>query len=250
MKTPKALTTALFLCFVLSMPLFAQQQETPPERQKDNIVKINLSALVFKNISVQYERKIAKKISVAANVHFIPFGKLPFLSSIENAIDDPSVPADKIKLGGVGFIPEIRFYVGKKGALHGFYLAPFANYTRYKTDLPIDYETKTGIFNGNISTITGGLLFGAQWKLGKSVYLDWWIFGPNYGGSKGDLNLNTTLSASEQTDLKNEIEELKADGPFDKIIESYTVSGNGAFIKVKGPWAGLRGMGFNLGFRF
>ena len=238
------------LCLVLSLTLLSQQQDTVLEKQKNNILKINLSALVFKNISVQYERKIAKSISIAANVHYIPFGNLPFLSSIEKAIDDPSINVDKIKLGSFGVTPEIRFYIGKKGALRGFYIAPFANYTTYKTDLPIDYDTKTGIFNGSIKTITGGLLFGAQWKLGKSVYLDWWIIGPNYGKGNGDLNFAAALSPSEQIDLRSKIEDIRADAPFDKIIESYSVDNNGAKIKVSGPWGGLRGLGFNLGFRF
>ena len=240
------------LCCMLCTQTFSQDKDTSVDRERNSILKINLSALVFKNISVQYERKIARRISVAVNGHYIPFGKLPFLSQIEKAIDDPSVPVDKLKLGGIGFTPEVRFYVGKKGALRGFYLAPFANYTNYKTDLPINYlnDTKTGIFNGNISTITGGLLFGAQWKLGKSLYLDWWIIGPNYGSGKGDLNFNSSLSLIEQADLRDQIEELREDAPFDKIIDSYTVNGNGAFMKLKGPWAGLRGLGFNLGIRF
>lgn len=91
---------------------------------------------------------------------------------------------------------------------------------------------------------------GAQWHLGKSIYLDWWIIGPNYGGGKGDLNFNAALSAAEQADLRDQIEELKADEPFDKIIDSYTVNSTVAFIKAKGPWAGIRGFGINLGFTF
>jgi len=33
-------------------------------------------------------------------------------------------------------------------------------------------------------------------------------------------------------------------------VESYSVNGSGATIRAKGPWGGLRGLGFNLGFRF
>jgi len=247
---------AAFLGLVLSATALAQKEEEdkPTESIKNNIVKINLSALVVKNISVQYERKVAKRISIAANVHYRPFGKLPFLSSIEKAIDDPGVPVNQLRWGGVGVTPEVRFYVGKKGAMRGFYLAPFANISSYKSDLPINYSNgpinKTGIFNGNISTFTGGLLLGAQWKLGKNIYLDWWIIGPNYGNAKGDLILTTALNSTEQADLRNQIEDLIADAPFDKLVDSYSVNSNGAIIKAKGPWGGLRGLGFNLGFSF
>jgi len=247
---------AAFLGLVLSVTAFSQSEEEdkPKESPKNNILKINLSALVVKNISVQYERKVAKRISIAANIHYRPFGQLPFLSTIEKAIDDPSIPVNQLKWGGVGVTPEVRFYVGKKGALRGFYLAPFANISRYEADLPIEYSNgminKTGIFNGNISTFTGGLLLGAQWKLSKSIYLDWWIIGPNYGSAKGDLILTTALSPIEQTELRNQIDDLIANAPFDKIVDSYSVNSSGATIKAKGPWGGLRGLGINLGFRF
>lgn len=129
---------AAFLCLVLSVTAFAQNEEEdePTESTKNNIVKINLSSLVVKNISVQYERKVAKRIAVAANVQCRPFGKLPFLTTIENTIDDPGVTANQIKWGGLGVTPEVRFYLGKKGAPQGFYLAPFANISNYKADLP------------------------------------------------------------------------------------------------------------------
>lgn len=243
-------TFSCLLFFIFSVNAFSQASDTLESNQRNNIIKINLSAMVFKNFSFQYERKILRRTTIGVNVHYMPFSKLPFLNSIEKAIDDPDVPVDKIRLGSTGVTPEIRFYVGKKGAFHGFYIAPYANYTNYKTDLPIDYATKTGIFNGNIKTITGGILFGAQWNLSKSVYLDWWIIGPAYGSGKGNLDLNTSLTVIEQADLRDEIENLKADAPFDKIIDSYTVDGNGAKIQVNGPWAGLRGLGINIGIRF
>lgn len=250
MQLPKRILPLLLFCGLTSI-LFAQKKEiTTTAAPKSNIVKINLSALVFKNISMQYERKVAKSISVAANVRYMPFAKLPFLNEIEKAIDDPSVPVDRLRVGAIGITPEVRFYVGHKGALRGFYIAPFANYTKYQTDLPLNYSSKTGIFNGDIAALTGGILFGAQWNLGKSVTLDWWVVGPNYGHASGDLVLSTTLSPLEQTELRNQIENLKADAPFDKLIDSYTVSSTGATMKAKGPWAGLRGLGINIGFRF
>ena len=112
--------------------------------------------------------------------------------------------------------------------MHGFYIAPFVNYTIYKTDFQLNYSTKTGIFTGNVSTITGGLLFGARCSLAKSVTLDWWIAVPNYGHANSDLNLSTFLSPIEQAELRNEIEDLKNWAPFDKLIDSYTFSSTGA----------------------
>ena len=206
---------------------------------------------MFKNISVQFERKVAKSISVAADVHQMPFAKLLFLSKIEKAINDPSVEVSELKLGAFGVTPEIRFYVGKMGAMYGFYIAPLVNYTIYKTDFQLNYSTKTGIFTGNVSTITGGLLLGApRCSLAKSVTLDWWIAVPNYGHANSDLNLSTFLPPIEQAELRNQIEDLKNGAPFDKLIDSYSVSSTGATTKAKGPWAGLRGLSINIGIHF
>lgn len=248
----KVLIAVLFAGFYSGVAVAQKDTAKAVTIDHDNIVKINLSALVFKNISVQYERKVAKRLSVALNVHGIPFGKIPFEKQIEKSINDTTVPISKFRFGSFGFTPELRFYVGKKGALRGFYLGPFINYNKYKTDLPITYDndTKTGIFSGKVSAITFGLQLGAQWKLGKRVTLDWWIVGPNFGTCTGDLAFAATLSPSDQADLNSNLEDVSKDDAFKNIIKSYSVSSNGASIKMKGPWLGLRGLGFNLGYRF
>lgn len=246
LKKPKLMIALL----VIAVNASAQTNDSTRVNSKDNIIKLNLSALVFKNISVQYERKTGRKTSVALNVHYLPFGKLPFEKAVEKAIDDPSVKIDQFRLGNFGITPEFRFYLGK-GALHGFYLGPFASYNSYKSDFPVNYsnDTRTGIFSGKLNAYTFGLQLGAQWKLGKNVFLDWWILGPNYGSAKGNLVLTTPLSPSEQSDLRDQLETLKGDIPLN-VIKSYEVNSNGATIVAKGPWAGLRGLGFNLGYRF
>jgi hypothetical protein len=250
MLHPKKSIAVIFF-IILSTAMIGQTSDTAVAGEKKNILKLNLSALVFKNISMQYERKTGKRTSLSLNVHFIPFGKLPFNSLVEKIIDDPSVKVEDFRLGNFGFTPEFRYYVGKKGALHGFYLGGFVSFNQYKSDFPVNYsnDTRTGIFSGTLKSTTVGLQLGAQWKLGKSVYLDWWILGPNYGTASGDLSAITALSAEDQADLTNEIESLKQDLPLN-VIKSYTVNANGATIVAKGPWAGLRGLGFNLGFRF
>ena len=231
---------------------------------KMNVIKINLPALAFKNISVEYERQVGRKSSISVNVHTIPFGSLPFQStfkslstpvriSFTSATNNSGVQYDQIKLGSFGIVPQFRFYVGKKGALHGFYIGPFVSYSNYKMNLPISYTngtaTKTGIFDGKVNTITAGIQFGSQFSLGKNIVLDWWIFGPNYGSASGTLTLTTSLNAQEQSDLKNQLEDLKNNVPLN-TIKSYTVSSTGASVVAKGPWGGFRGLGICLGFRF
>jgi hypothetical protein len=250
--------SAIFYLCLISFAANAQMErneskENEQGSEKKNVVKINLPALAFKNISLEYERAIGKRTSLAANVHFIPFGKLPFQNTFKDLGNNSDVQYDQFKLGSFGIVPQLRYYVGKKGALHGFYIGPFFSYNNYKMNLPIKYTsgttTKTGIFDGKLNTITGGLQIGAQFSLGKNVVLDWWIFGPNYGSASGTLTFTTALTNQEKTDLQADLDQLKADAPLN-TIKSATATNSGASIVAKGPWGGLRGLGFSFGFRF
>ncbi len=245
----KKLLTVLFLA--LSLNAVMAQKEKDSVAQKKNIVKLNLFALGLKNVSVQYERLVSKKISVAAGFRFMPKGSLPFASSFESLADDEETKSQikNISVGNYAFTPEVRIYLGKKGAGRGFYIAPFARIAHYTTDLPFNYTDagvkKTIDLSGSLNTFTGGLLFGAQWKLSKAIFLDWWIMGPQYGTSKGSIDGKKTLTPSEQTSLREELDDL--DVPLTKI--TYTVDGNGAVVNFKGPWAGVRS-GLCIGFNF
>ena len=217
-----------------------------------NVIKLNISALAVKNISVQYERQLGKRVTAALNVHFIPYGSLPYVSRIANAVNQPLINFDKMSFGNIGVTPELRYYMGLKPPLRGFYMSAFVNYNNYKMNLPVIYGSaikKTGIFTGNISSLTAGVQFGIQWRLTKCLVLDWWIIGPNFGFGKGHFDFAGKLDSFEQTDLRDALEQLKRDAPF-SWIEGYTVNAEGANVQVKGPWVGLRGLGFNLGFRF
>ncbi len=242
-----------YLCFICFTVNAQKEKNVQKEKvaEKKNIVKINLPALAFKNISVEYERQVGKKSSVSINVHTIPFGQLPFQSAFKNIFNNSNVQYDKFKLGSFGVVPEFRYYVGRKGALHGFYIGPFVSISNYKMNLPINYNnnTKPGIFDGKLNAITGGLQLGKQFRLGNSLTLDWWILGPNYGSANGTLNFTGALTTSDQSDLTTKLEDVKNKAPF-KAIKSYSVSSTGASVVVKGPWGGLRGLGFSLGFRF
>lgn len=241
---------ALFFLIISSVgndQCFAQKSQPG---SGSNLVRVNLSALVFRNISVEYERKVNHRHSVTFNIHTIPFGKLPFQSFAQNLIDKAYVDMNLAKIGSVGATASYRFYNRKRGVFGGFYFAPMLNYNRYNSALPIQYNSgKTGLFTGNINTFTGGLQVGAQYKLAQNIYLDIWLIGPSYGFSSGTLNFNGSLSINEQAILSAEIEDLRNSLPI-YVIKSKDVNSNGATIIEQGPWAGLRGLGINLGFRF
>jgi hypothetical protein len=248
----------LFLVAIILIAPFLQAQDNAAMNNKivhqlnhKNLVKLNLFALALKNITLQYEREISKKTTVGLTLRVMPNSGLPFKSSFKNAINDSTTQnqIDNFKTGNFAIMPEIRFYLGHKGAYHGFYIAPFLSYAHYTGDLPYSYNDngtdKTIPLSGSINTITGGLMFGAQWNLAKAVYLDWWILGPHYGSSDGSISGKQSLSSTEQSALKSDLDNLNI--PLVKTTN--TVDANGATINFSGPWAGIRS-GLCIGFRF
>jgi hypothetical protein len=247
----------LFALCIFSVTGFAQNidsvkvrsSSTESESEK-SLLKLNLLSLPLRNISLAYEYQIGKKVTAGLGFRFMPKGGLPMRNAISNAIDDPDADRqlDNFKTGNVAFTPEIRFYMGKQ-AMRGFYLAPFARISTFTAEMPFEFDvsgtTQTMPLSGKLNTFTGGLLIGAQWKLGGKVYLDWWMLGPQYGTSNGLLDGKKALTAQEQTELRRELQDL--DLPFGETTT--TVDANGARLDIKGPWAGLRA-GLCLGIRF
>jgi hypothetical protein len=208
-------------------------------------------ALAFKSLSVQYERAVAKKTSLALTFRYMPDGPIPFRNSIMDLIDDTDTERqiESVKVGNFAVMPEVRFYLGRKGVFRGFYLGPFASFTHYDAQHNFEY-TESGIIktiplSGSANSYTGGLMIGAQWKLNRSLFLDWWMAGLNYGQLKGDVNGQKTLTPSEQDALRNALNDL--DLPFVKY--TYKVDNKGAIVNFDGPWAGLRA-GICLGINF
>lgn len=248
MKKLSLLLAATICCATL---LAQKEKDGKEPASLKNMVKLNLPALALKNISIQYERAVARKVTVAGTFRYIPTGSIPLKSVFVDLADDPDTERqlNNLKVGNIAFMPEVRYYFSKKGAFRGFYLGLFANIARYNADLLFEYDdalvTKTIPLSGNVTSITGGLMIGAQFKLGGRVYLDWWILGPNYGSSNGNLSGKKSMSPSEQQSLRDELNDL--DIPLTKF--TYTVDANGANMDIKGPWAGIRA-GINIGFRF
>ena len=242
------------LCFLM---LFVTQQITAQEIKKDsiqrinkNIVKINLIGF---SINGQYERIISKRFSIALSYKILPSGKFLFRGLIPTTDPQARESLNDLTVSNSAITPEIRLYVGKKGYGQGFYLAPFFRSASFGgKGVGIDFTLDNGqssTFNmeGNIRSNTFGLLIGAQWKLGKRIWLDWQIIGPHYGSANGTITgtSNLSLSPTEQTNLQNALKDISI--PF--INQNVSVSPNKAIVNLNGPWAGIR-TGLSLGISF
>jgi hypothetical protein len=220
------------------------------------LVKVNLLSLPLNNFSFQFERAIGEKTAFGLGLRFMPKSGVPFQSQLENLIDDPEAwsQVKQTKTGNLAITPEVRFYMGQ-GVFRGFYVAPFARYTRYTAELPFNFDVPNSTggttpevipLSGHLSTVTGGVLLGVQWKLSRSAYLDWSILGPQYGTSNGNIAGKRSLSTDEQTALRDQLQTME-DLPMLKT--TYTVDNSGASVDFKGPWTGVRSS-LSFGIRF
>ena len=230
---------------------FAKPTSSDTEKDRANMIKLNLSTFILKGIGVQYERKIGQRTSLALGISIIPTSTVAFKNLLEKTIDNPRVNVDQFKVGATVFTPELRYYFGTKGTFHGFYIAPYFRLGNYHIEGPVTYNSSTGsvrtaVFNGNLSFYSGGLMIGSNFQLSNNIYLDWWILGVGFGAANGNVHATTSLNVDEQKSLKDQLD--RANVPM--TTTSNEVNANGATVTSTGSVVGARGLGINIGIRF
>ena len=237
-----------FLLFFISYSILHAQKNV----ELNNMAKLNVSSLAFKSIHLQYERKIGKRTTLALGYSTIPTGSLAFQSFYEKQINNPRINISDFKLGTSILTPEFRYYYGKKGAFHGFYMAAYVRFGNYHIEGPISYNsttdsTKKAVFDGNIKMISGGILLGSSFVLSKNLYLDWWIAGGSLGTASGRVSAASDLhNPDDQDGLKKALNSTSI--PLTHIENEVTATG--ATVTSTGTVVGIRGLGINIGFRF
>jgi hypothetical protein len=253
----KKIIILLVAIFCLAETTNAQHVESNDYAPKKNLVKVNLTSLLLRNYSAQYERVLSKIISVAISYRKMPEGNIPFKSQVLNSLEQDDTETREIvenfKLSNYAITPEIRFYLGKKGYGRGFYIAPFYRNAGYNgnnfrfTYEGDDMQEQSMTLSGDVTSNTFGIMIGAQWSLSEHLLLDWFILGPHGGNGNGALEgvSSTPLSEMEQ----NEIREVLEDVDIPLIEKSVEVNSAGAKVNFDGFWGGLRA-GISLGIKF
>lgn len=224
-----------------------QSEELPVS--KKNVVKTNLLAYAFPTLNVTYERVFTKKFSLAAAVGYTPTFKPNSYVKIDKNDD---VDVSSVNISNFSFTLEPRFYLGK-GYSQGFYLSPYYRYSKLSVEKFSVSESKGGNtkvdISGDLSASSLGLMIGKQWFLGqkKNWVLDWTIIGVHAGFSAGEFSgkSNQAISAQEQVDFKNNIEDVS----FNFVKVKAKVDAHNAYVETDGGWLGLR-TGLSLGYRF
>jgi len=253
MKTRTTLSV-LVTCLFISTASFSQSPAAVILGK--NIIKWNLSALAIEQYGIQYEHVISPVHSYCIGFGVSPNVELPFKSQLldqfgDNA--DAKKAIESTKFTKYTVTPEYRFYLGK-AAPKGFYVATFIRYTNMTIDQVYPYTPSNGIphtaqMNGKISGVGAGAMIGTQWLIGPSVTLDLWMVGPFIGAmdasfhGTGDMS---DMNAADVAKLESDIESVKI--PLWTI--DATVGSNVVDVKMKGPFYGVRLLGFCFGFRF
>jgi hypothetical protein len=224
---------------------------------RKNLLKFNITAVLIKNYSLQYERILTRTVSAALSLRIMPETGIPYADDIIRWYDindaDAQTVINSTLIANYAITPEIRFYTGKKRYGNGFYFALFYRYGHYTFNnalIPYDADSGDQITlnsSGNVSSHTGGFMMGAQWTLGKRICLDWWILGPHFGVSSGDFKSvpSAPLSETDQQDIENNLNDI--DVPMFK--QTVDVTADRVSMIFDGPWGGIRA-GLSLGFKF
>jgi Protein of unknown function (DUF3575) len=254
MQLKKLLMYVTVACSLLTgNTLFAQSAPAA----KNNIIKFNLTNVALKNYGLQYEHIVNHNQSFGIGFGISPNVSLPFKQTLLDQFggdEDAKRAIETTTFNKITVTPEYRFYLGKKGAPTGFYIAPFARYTHMQIEQDYAFTPSNNVphiahVKGQFDGIGGGILLGAQWALSRSLTLDWFIVGPFAGSMNAKFHGTDDMSdmnAQDKANLKGDIESV--DIPLWKV--NATVGNNIVDAKLKGPFYGVRAFGINLGYRF
>ncbi|MBK7762275.1 MAG: DUF3575 domain-containing protein [Bacteroidetes bacterium] len=224
---------------------------------KNNIVKLNVSGLLFKSIGLQYEHKIKRKSSLAMGFIYRPMGswvvaKIYDTASNLNISNETRFMYRTSEYRSLMLTPEYRYYLGKQ-APKGLYLAPFIRLKADKTIFNYHYydeltmEQKVGDAAINETMLGAGIMMGYQVVSRKKFTIDFWFLGPwgGYYNMSLKSKVNTAgISSLQQTFIGQDMGTV--------INDLTTVKWNegGIDTKVKQANWGMRFFGINFGWSF
>lgn len=224
----------------------------------NTVLKINVSQLILKNISLMGEYGFHPKFSAGLGFSSLLERPLPALFFEETTFFD--IPTFK----GWAVTPEVRWYPKgseEKPAPRGFYLAGYVRYAKYTITQGARYqETPTSpIYEGVGSMVykgtNAGLMIGYQWIAKSGFSFDFWITGGGYGKASLEYSWysdQANLTTSQQLDLKANYVDLFSTlsvistGPVQVVTtpKSATASLSGL------PMRSVRGLGLCFGYAF
>jgi hypothetical protein len=175
---------------------------------QDHNLKLDITALFTAELRLNYEYTLDENKSLVLMAGTMIPHKIPSLMYNTSAIEDEFGGDVNLqnRFSGYMFGAQFRFYVGESKVPAGFYVAPYLKFHSYsiKTSVlykdnitesqyqdlseeeqthaeymgPDDYlYANTGIFDGSLSRLGGGLALGYQWHINDALTIDWTFIG-------------------------------------------------------------------------
>jgi len=250
---------------------------------QETAIKLHIESLFFKELNINAERGINDNISLGVNVGIFMPRKIPKMF-YKPPTDLGYVDTKELKnrMTGYNIVPEIRYYVGEKGPLHGFYLGGYLKVNNYKVQLTqtfnytfsadefanldtnavyypyIDQNDKsidaTVDLELKLNQIGFGGQIGAQFNVGERVMIDFGIagLGINFFNLKGTLTaVDVPVDYSKFTARAEEAINEKLNGV--PIFKNHTFKGlsdkNSVSLSLPFTSVGYRAY-FTVGFSF
>jgi hypothetical protein len=142
---------------------------------QENVVKLGISGVGYGDFALSYERLITPKSAINLTVGYLN----PNVSIIGFSNSFPFSEGLEIVGLNSGFHTSVdyKFYVGKKQAPRGIYIAPYLRYFNYNMGLNDTIDKVVFNVDTKISSIGAGFELGYHWVVYDRISIDWYFIG-------------------------------------------------------------------------
>src|SRR6185295_12536970 len=193
----KAFKLLFILFFILLAPsLLVKAQTMKEEKLRKNIIKLNLSSIMFYKsaVLVEYERIVNKNQSFSLQAGFVSVALGNFLASDSIRVLDFS------RNSGYSITGDYRFYLPKENkddAPHGIYIGPYAAYIHTSNEINMLVGHSPNSMKTQVDVVSLGIEMGYQFLLGKRWTLDLLLIGPSITKYNVSMKLALPVNASD-----------------------------------------------------
>jgi hypothetical protein len=218
-----------------------------------NVIKFNPTPMLIwgevRNITLSYERLVAKNKSVSLQLGYLIYPTL-LNGTVANLVH-----IEKGEKYGLNLAMDYRYYPSSRNrrpAPDGLYIGPYLSFYTFQFSNRFDilYTTidQGGELYGRFNIVNLGFMIGYQFIFWKRFTLDMLLFGPSVSNYSGKLTISGNLDPEQIQHLDQEmVDKLLAKYPFLNALfsnENLEFTGNRTTMAV-----GLR-YSIQLGFHF
>jgi len=226
------LFTLLLVCFNARGQNDSTKTTKPDwDYEHKNVGKVGLTATIFNNVSLSYERSFRPKWTVGLNAGYLVKTGIPNVFGLDST--SISVSTDGIK--GFSLTPDLRYYIKscENQSPNGFYAAFYLKYAHYYSGMQFNYfpdfpDTELVEYiraDIGYSEFGLGLMIGYQLLIKERFIIDFIIIGPRKSRVTMNYEFDDSISEEFLTDLESNLQDIIDRFGFDHEVKLET-SGN------------------------